>query len=257
MLNYIEYAPEHEGRPLVIAHGLYGSARNWGVLAKRLCDTRTVVTVDMRNHGDSPWFDSHTYEDMAKDLAEVIGSLGGEADVLGHSMGGKAAMMLALTRPDRVAHLIVADISPVAYGHSQIEYIEAMRAVDLSGVTRRSEADAGLAKRVADPMLRAFLLQSLSLADGKARWKLNLDVLAEDMDGILDFPAVEGSFDGPVRFIHGSKSDYVKDDYHGRIRELFPLAEFDVLEGAGHWLHAEDPRGFEAMVRCALKRQAT
>ena len=124
MLNTIHHGEPTKLSPLLIAHGLYGSAKNWGVIAKRLSSTRAVTSVDMRNHGDSPWSDSHGYPDMAKDLAEVIP---GRADVLGHSMGGKAAMTLALTHPDKVRRLIVADISPVAYSHTQLPMIDAMR----------------------------------------------------------------------------------------------------------------------------------
>ncbi|MEO1552275.1 MAG: alpha/beta fold hydrolase, partial [Pseudomonadota bacterium] len=145
-----------EGPPLLIAHGLYGSARNWGVIAKRLSDRHAVTAVDMRNHGDSPWFDTHSYDDMAGDLAPFAGG-----DVLGHSMGGKAAMVLALTQPNRVTRLVVADIAPVTYGHSQQIYIDAMRKVDLTRIEMRSDADAQLAEYVDDPGIRAFLLQSL------------------------------------------------------------------------------------------------
>ena len=113
--------------PLLIAHGLFGSARNWNVIAKRLSDRGQVISVDMRNHGESPREPVQDYAGMAEDLAEVIDSHGGKADVLGHSMGGKAAMMLALTRPELIRKLVVADIAPVAYGHSQSHLIEAMR----------------------------------------------------------------------------------------------------------------------------------
>ena len=127
--------------PLVIAHGLYGSGRNWGAIARRLAETRQVVAVDMRNHGDSPRSPEHSYEAMAGDLAATVAGLGGRADLLGHSMGGKAAMVLALSEPGRVRRLIVADIAPVAYGHSQIGYARAMQAVDLAAVRRRADAD--------------------------------------------------------------------------------------------------------------------
>jgi esterase len=132
MLNTLIHGEDTSQPPLLIAHGLFGSARNWGVLAKRLSDTRRVLAVDMRNHGASPWEDSHTYPDLAADLAEVIAAHGGVADVVGHSMGGKAAMALALGHPRTVRRLVVADIAPVAYGHTQQPMIDAMRAVDLA-----------------------------------------------------------------------------------------------------------------------------
>lgn len=245
MLNTTTYDGP-AGTPLVIAHGLFGSARNWGVLAKRLSDSRPVIAVDMRNHGDSPWHDSHTYDDMAADLAEVID---GRADVLGHSMGGKAAMMLALRHPDKVNRLIVADMAPVPYSHTQMGPIAAMRAVDLSRVESRSDAKAQLAGKVA-PGVDDFLLQSLDL--GEKRWKLNLDVLAAEMDGILDFPQVEGTFEGPVLFLSGAKSDYVRRADRDRTLALFPNATFVQIPDAGHWLHAEKPREVEAAIRACL-----
>lgn len=233
--------------PLLIVHGLFGSGRNWGVIAKRLSDERRVLAVDMRNHGDSPRFDTHTYEDMAADLAEVIEAEGRPMDVIGHSMGGKAAMMLALTRPDLVNRLIVADIAPVAYAHTQQHNIDAMRRVDLSAITRRSEAAAQLAPHLDDPALAAFFLQSLDVA-GK-RWRLNLDVLERDMDSILSFPEIESHYDGPTLFLSGGTSDYVTADMRPRIKSLFPAARFMKIPGAGHWLHADKPREFEAALR--------
>ena len=156
MLNMIEHGDQTDAPTLLIAHGLYGSARNWGAIAKRLSGARRVVAVDMRNHGTSDWHETHGYEDMAADLAEVIETLGGPVDLLGHSMGGKAAMMLALTRADLVNRLIVADIAPVSYDHSQLQYIEAMQSVDLSQVERRSDAAPLLEAVVDDAFVRIF-----------------------------------------------------------------------------------------------------
>jgi esterase len=237
---------------VVIAHGLFGSARNWGVISKRLSDIRRVIAVDMRNHGDSFWHDAHGYEEMAEDLAAVIEAEGGKADVLGHSMGGKAAMVLALSRPELVDRLIVADIAPTGYSHTQMHVVDAMRETDLTGVTRRTEADQRMAPHLDDPALRAFLLQSLNLQDGEARWKLNVDVLGAEMTRILDFPDVSGQFLGPVTFINGALSDYVGPAHHDKIATLFPNARFIEIDGAGHWVHAEKPREFEEAVRAAL-----
>jgi esterase len=255
MLNQIVHGEAREATlPLIIAHGLYGSARNWGVVAKRLSDSRQVITVDMRNHGASPQDADHGYPAMAGDLAEVIAAYGGRADVLGHSMGGKAAMVLALTRPQTVARLIVADIAPVAYEHSQIEYVEAMKSVDLSRVGRRSDADAELSSAVPDPALRAFFLQSLELGPGGASWKLNLDVLGAQMEKIVGFPEIEGRFDGPALFVTGETSDYVTDADWPRIIELFPEARRQIIENAGHWVHAEAPQPFVEAVADFLAR---
>lgn len=223
----------------MIAHGLFGSARNWNVIAKRLSDQYFVICPDMRNHGNSPQFDTHSYFDMADDLAAL---LEGPSFVVGHSMGGKAAMVLALKHSELVKRLIVADIAPVSYSHSQSQHIDAMRSVDLSTVERRSEAGANF-----DPEVRDFLLQSLDVKEKK--WLLNLDVLGAEMPKILGFPEVSGTFEGETLFLSGADSDYVKSEARPVIKELFPNAHFAKLRDAGHWLHAQKPREFEAAVR--------
>lgn len=240
--------------PLVIAHGLYGSGRNWGVIARRLADRREVVAVDMRNHGASPWSDTHDYPAMAGDLAEAIRRLGGTADLLGHSMGGKAAMQLALTEgAGLIRRLVVADIAPVAYTHDQTQHIHAMRSLDLTGLSSRGEADRRLAAVVEDPGLRAFFLQSLDLkAEGGPRWRLNFDALAAAMPQIVGWPGTAGRFDHPTLFLTGADSHYVRPEYRDTIRALFPVARFARLPGAGHWLHADRPREFEETVRVFL-----
>ena len=249
MLNTHTYGTPG-GTPVLIVHGLFGSGRNWGVIARRLSEGYHVLTPDMRNHGDSFQADSHSYHDLARDLEEVIDAHGGRAHVVGHSMGGKSAMVLALIRPEKVGSLLVADIAPVAYGHSQSQYIAAMRAVDLSRVQKRSDATVQLAANVPDTALQSFFTQSLDVAG--RRWKLNLDVLEAEMPKILGFPEIEGRFDGPTLFLSGGQSDYVLPEHRDKIRGLFPKARFARMPKAGHWLHADDPRGFEASVRAFL-----
>ncbi|TAG27450.1 MAG: alpha/beta fold hydrolase, partial [Rhodobacterales bacterium] len=195
-------ATEAASQPtLVIAHGLYGSGRNWGVIARRLADRRNVIAVDMRNHGDSPRSASHSYADMSADLAEVIGTLGATVDLLGHSMGGKAAMQLALTHGALIRRLVVADIAPVAYTHDQTRHVDAMAGVDLSQITSRTQAESALSASVEDPALRAFFLQSLDLKSHPPRWKLNLPVLKAEMPKIVGWPGTAGSFDQPTLFL--------------------------------------------------------
>ncbi|WP_238370129.1 alpha/beta fold hydrolase [Heliomarina baculiformis] len=250
MLNTIRHGTATDLPPLLIVHGLFGSARNWGVIAKRLSDSREVIAVDLRNHGESPWHDSHTYADLADDLAEVMATLPGPVDLVGHSMGGKAAMMLALTHPEHLNRLVIADIAPVAYTHTQLHFIEKMRAVDLERVTRRSEAAQQLADLGVEPALQSFFTQSLDVANQK--WKLNLDALEANMPEIMTFPDIEAQWDGPALFLSGADSDYVTSDNRNKIRSLFPSARFAKLPGAGHWLHAEKPREFEATLRVFL-----
>jgi esterase len=253
MLSSVVHGAPTSEPPLVIAHGLFGSARNWGVIAKKLSDQRQVIAVDMRNHGSSPWEAVQSYEAMAEDLAEVIRQAGGRADLLGHSMGGKAAMTLALTRPDLLERLIIVDIAPVAYSHSQLSFVKALRDVDLTKVVRRGDADAQLKTAVPDPGVRAFLLQSLEL-DGIPRWKLNLDALETEMPKIMSFPETDAAHGGPALFIRGELSDYVTETGLARIGQLFPAAEHEVIPGAGHWVHAEAPKAILSSVEGYLSR---
>ena len=247
MLNFVEYGQRSDQPSLLIVHGLFGSARNWGVISKRLADTRHVVTVDMRNHGESPWSDSHTYADLAGDLAEIIEVFGGKMDVLGHSMGGKAGMVLALTQPALVNRLLVADIAPITYTHTQLHLIKAMKSLDLSTVEKRSDADRQLTDAIPETPVRAFLLQSLDV--NAKRWRLNLDALAANMDDIIGFPDLSGRFSGPTFFLSGGASDYVRTEHKATIRALFEQPFFAKIPGVGHWLHAEKPREFEASIR--------
>ncbi|MEM1375714.1 MAG: alpha/beta fold hydrolase [Pseudomonadota bacterium] len=246
MLRTLEFG--ETGRPLVIAHGLFGSARNWGVIAKRMAAHRRVICVDMRNHAGSFWSDDMSYEAMAGDLAQVLEPLDG-ADLLGHSMGGKAAMVAAL-KGAPLRRLIVADIAPVIYTHTQMPLIDAMEALDLASIATRADADAALSARVEDATVRAFLLQSLDVRAG--RWLLNLPALRANMDAIIGFPDVSTAAEVPAFFLSGAASDYVQPDARATIKALFPAARFARIPGAGHWLHAEKPREFEAAVTAFL-----
>ena len=237
--------------PLMIVHGLFGSARNWGALARRIGFDREVISVDMRNHGDSFWHDDHSYKALAEDLRQVAERVG-HVDMLAHSMGGKAAMVLALSHPELLHRLIIADIAPVAYAHSHADLVRALKRADLAGVTRRSEADTRLRAEIDDPELRAFLLQSLDMSGEAARWKLNLEALLANMDMLSGFPDMQGQFHGEALFLTGEASDYVQASSHGAIYGYFPNAKFETIAGAGHWLHAEKPREVEAAVRAFL-----
>ena len=255
MLHFDTHAPTAtpDLPPLLIVHGLFGSARNWGAIARRLSDRRRIIAVDMRNHGGSFRDADHSYAAMAADLAQVIDAQGTSMDVLGHSMGGKAAMHLALTHPGLVDRLIVADIAPVAYGHDQTHHITAMQALDLTGLTSRGEADRRLALTTPDPALRAFFLQSLDLkSETGPRWRLNLAVLAAGMAQIVGWPGTPGRFDHPTLFLTGADSSYVLPEHRAAITAQFPAARFARIPGAGHWLHAEKPREFAETVAVFL-----
>ena len=251
LTHYPAERPNHQPA-LLIVHGLFGSARNWGVIARHLATTRDVISVDQRNHGHSPHNASHSYTDMAADLAEVITHVGSPMDVLGHSMGGKAAMMLALTHAPLIRRLIVADIAPVAYAHDNTQHTTAMLDMPLDGITTRAEADRRLSATVPDPALRAFFLQSLDLKSTPPQWRLNLPVLADQMHLIVGWPDVAGQFPNAALFLSGGKSHYVLPEHRPLIRALFPKARFAKLPEAGHWLHADAPRAFEETVEVFL-----
>lgn len=249
MLHLTTFGTQTDLPNLLIVHGLFGSGRNWSVIANRLSSDRQVITVDMRNHAQSFHSNSMTYHDMAGDLAEVIDE---KCDVVGHSMGGKAAMVLAMENRGLVDRLIVADIAPVAYEHTQTSLIDAMEAIDLSQISRRSDADKLLAAHIDMPEIRAFLLQSLDV--GGEKWLYNLDALRRYMTDIIGFPEISGQFDGSALFLAGGGSDYITKDHRNTIKTLFPQARFAKIPGAGHWLHADKPREFEAAVRVFLER---
>ena len=241
-----------DGPPLVIAHGLFGSGRNWTSLAKSVSSDRRAITVDLRNHGESPWDGSMDYPAMADDLLALIeAEADGSAVMLGHSMGGKAAMAAALTGPDAISALIVVDIAPVVYRQSNIAYVDALQAIDLDRITRRAEADQALAATIPEAGLRQFLLHNLDFRDGGPRWKLNLDAIRANMASLMDFPFDAGTarYDGPVLFIAGGNSNYMKQDHRQAVRSFFPEARIEIVDGAGHWVHAEKPGEFGALVK--------
>jgi len=250
MLNYIHYPSTKSNKtPLLIVHGLYGSARNWGVISKRLSDEREVFAIDQRNHGDSQWCETQSYFDMAGDLQEFLKHFGSMA-VLGHSMGGKAAMVLSILDSNLVEKLIIADIAPVSYSHDNTQYIRAMKKIQLDRLATRTDAIMQLAESVPEPELRSFFAQSIDIKN--KRWKLNLDVLEREMEKIISFPQLPGQYEKASLFLSGALSNYLQIIHRPSIKKLFPRAKFAKIPNAGHWLHAEKPREFEAAVRTFL-----
>jgi pimeloyl-ACP methyl ester carboxylesterase len=240
-------AEQGAGPPLVILHGLFGSATNWATVARRLAATHRVAALDLRNHGRSPWSDEVGYDAQAEDLAAFIRSRGwAAASLLGHSMGGKAAMVLALREPRLVARLVVCDVAPVAYPPTLGRYAEAMRAIDPRRISRRAEADALLRAMIPEEAIRAFLLQNLVAGPDGLHWRLNLDAIVAGIGIISGFPDLpaEAVYGGPTLFIRGGRSDYVRDEHRAVILRRFPRAAIVTVEGAGHWVHAEQPATF-------------
>jgi pimeloyl-ACP methyl ester carboxylesterase len=233
------------GDPVVLLHGLFGSAQNWGTIQRRLAARYRVIALDLRNHGASPHAAAMEYPVMAADVAEMMTTLGAApAAVIGHSMGGKVAMALALSGPELISQLVVADIAPVAYPPRLRGYVAAMQALPLrSGLTRR-EADAALSEAVPEPAIRAFLLQNLRFETDPPAWRLGLEEIAAAMPAIEGFSESIAQYPGPTLFLGGERSDYIRPEHQARIRALFPAARFATVPGAGHWVHAENPQGF-------------
>ncbi len=244
----LSFTATGDGAPLIVMHGLFGSKRNWSSIAKRLAREHRVLTVDLRNHGDSPWGDDHTYPAMAEDVARLIErEVGGPAQVVGHSMGGKTAMTLALTRPDLVERLAVVDIAPAPSGGTLIDYVHTMQALDLSQFDRRGQVEAALAAEIPDPAIRAFLAHNVRITeDGALEWQLNLRAIEKNFEEILNFPDMDSdlAFDRRTLFMAGARSDYIQPHHHAEIDRLFPSADIAVVPDAGHWVHAEQPAAF-------------
>ncbi len=240
-----------EGRPLALLHGLFGQARNFGAVQGRLAATRRVLALDMRNHGASARATSMGYAEMAADVAETLRERGAlPAAVLGHSMGGKVAMALALRHPQAVERLVIADIAPRRYPPALRAYVAAMRALPLRAGMARREADEALAASVPDAGVRGFLLQSLDLsAEGQPRWLLGVEGIAAAMPAIEGFDVDGPVFDKPVLVLSGARSDYVTADDRALILRRFPRAGFATVPNAGHWLHADNPDAFTSLVQ--------
>jgi pimeloyl-ACP methyl ester carboxylesterase len=238
-----------EGQPLVILHGLFGQSDNWTTLARAWSNRFNVITIDQRNHGQSPHDDAFSYELMAEDLAETLDALNLESvHLLGHSMGGKTAMFFAQKYPQRISKLIVADIAPRAYAPHHGEIIAALKDLPLEILKDRNSADSELAKGIPDFGTRQFLLKNLYRNNnGGFSWRFNLEAISAQIlevgkalpdDGILV----------PTLFVRGEKSRYITDQDQLEIAHQFAYVEFETISNAGHWLHAEQPEAFSKVV---------
>lgn len=253
--------PVGPGRPrFAFLHGLFGQGRNWSTIARGLAAEGPSLLVDLPNHGRSPWTDAFSYPAMAdavaSDLVERLGPAGSLV-VVGHSMGGKTAMVLALRRPELVRGLVVVDIAPddSSHGYGFGRLIAALRDLDVAGLKTREQADAALAGRIPDAGVRAFLLQNLHRTRAGFEWLPNLDLLARDLPLISGFPGhLGGSYAGPVLWLRGEDSGYVRDEHIPAMTRLFPRQELVTIPGAGHWLHADAPDAVVAVLRGFVRR---
>eukprot|EP00026_Physarum_polycephalum_P013473 Phypoly_transcript_13877.p1 GENE.Phypoly_transcript_13877~~Phypoly_transcript_13877.p1 ORF type:complete len:266 (+),score=37.31 Phypoly_transcript_13877:223-1020(+) len=252
-LAYSAVAPAHEGDAqahTLVMHGLFGSGNNWRNMSKKLSEATksNVYLMDLRNHGSSPHSDLMDYEIMADDVKAFIDSHSlASVSIIGHSMGGKVAMVHALKYPEVVKKLIVVDIAP----HSLVnaintfsKYSEAMSHLDFTKIKTRNQADEALKPAVPDTNVRQFLLTNLLVSGDTLQWKCNLPVLHNSMQKLMDFPNLGTTYKGPTLFIGGSNSNYISQKHMPAIQNLFPNSKVIHLEGAGHWVHAEKPMEF-------------
>ncbi len=250
------------GRPdVVFLHGLFGRGKNWAGIARTLAgQDHASVLFDLPNHGRSHWTDTFDYPAMADEVADELRlRLGTAAAVtlVGHSMGGKVAMLLALQHPELVRRLVVVDIAPdISYQvRTSVPLVKAMRDLDLTGLASRGAAERALAAEVDDPAVRQFLLQNLKhtrTPDDRNgwTWELNLGLLGDHLDDVAAWPGVADglSYDGPVLWVGGAESPYIRPEHHDRMRQLFPRVRLVWVPGAGHWVHADAPAELTAEI---------
>jgi pimeloyl-ACP methyl ester carboxylesterase len=243
----LEFRELGAGEPIVILHGLFGSSRNWMSIARELSVVNRILALDLPNHGGSSWMEEMSYESLSGIIAEfmVENDLKG-ATVLGHSLGGKVAMNLALTEPELIGRLIVVDIAPVEYDHDNLSIINALESINLTMVKTRSDADGYLKRNITQQILRSFLLQNLVFIEGKYEWRINIPIIKANLEKIQGFPSFAYNifFDGPTLFIAGADSKFIESSHYNKISRLFPKASVKKIADADHWLHADNPKAF-------------
>lgn len=239
-----------EGDALIVLHGLFGMSDNLAPIGKKLVDRRCVLLPDQRNHGRSPHDADVSYSALAQDILQLMDDEGIErADVLGHSMGGKVAMQLAVLWPERLHRVIVADIAPVRYPQHHDLVFAGLFAVRDARCSTRPEVDQVLASFVSDLGTRQFLAKSLLRDENNVlQWRFNIDALHRNYDAIRAAPVAGQPFDGPSLVIKGAESNYILPEHREAIARYLSRADFQVVEGAGHWLHAEKPVEFTTLV---------
>lgn len=242
------------GSPVVFCHGLFGQGKNWTQVARRLGERHRVTLLDMPDHGRSDWTERFDYPHAAAAVAAELEEIGEPVALVGHSMGGKIAMLVALLHPELVERLCVVDVSPVRYRNSEefARYMDAMLAMDLDSLESRTEADSRLTEAVPHPTVRGFLLQNLRREGEGWRWQPNLEVLRRDLEALSDWPGDDvgdRTYDGPVLWVAGAESPYVTDEYAPTMDALFPRNRRVTIKDAGHWVHSEQTDVFTEVLR--------
>ena len=257
-LNYIEQGAHSEQiPPIILIHGMFGSLSNLGMLGRTLVDRYRVISVDLRNHGDSPHAQKMDLASMAADIVELMDDLSIDSAILiGHSLGGKVAMQIALDSPARVAGLVVVDIAPVTYSGGQDLALAALVALGKLTVASRSAADQILSQFIAEAPTRAFLLKNLARdAQGVLGLRLNISAIEENYATTLVAGPIGDCYSGPTLFLKGEQSAYIQDKHRPIIEKMFPQVQLQVVANAGHWLHAEQPQVFNDLVAEFLEKK--
>jgi len=249
----LNYKQNGTGENIVLIHGLFGSLENLNMVAKPLADFYCVTSIDVRNHGDSFHTSSMEYSDLAQDIIKVLDHLNIENCILlGHSMGGKIAIQVALEQPERITKLIIADIAPVSYPPHHLDIITGLQAIDLSQVKKRKDADEQLAPYVENISVRQFLLRNLALnTQGHFAFKCSLADISKGYPQIMKankLPINKVPYSGATLFIKGGDSDYIQPQHREAIAKLLPNSKAKIIQGAGHWLHAEKTVAFNKIV---------
>ena len=259
MLNYKIHAGTANKPPLVILHGLLGFLDNWNSQAKKLSQSQTVITVDLRNHGKSPHVKGMSYREMSDDIIELLEYLNfTTCDLMGHSMGGKIAMTLALNHPEKINKLCIVDIAPRAYKPKHQKILQAMMSLPLADIKNRKEADTWLADWIASPVERGFLLKNLKHNEQGFYWQCNLAEIAKNYLKISGFSnSSHIQYSKPTLFIRGGRSDYIQTEDVTLIKNIFPRAEIKTLDDSGHLPHVEDADGFYRLLRSFFSVQDT
>lgn len=251
-LNFKVYG---EGEPLIILHGLLGSLDNWKTAALELSNDYKVYIVDQRNHGKSPHSDKHTYDLMQQDVLELMNNEGiDKANIMGHSMGGKTAMLFAFKHPDRVERLIIVDIANKIYGRGHDQIFNALMEVPIQSVESRNDVEQILAKYIPQKAVRLFLMKNLDRIGGSNnfKWKMNLHTLWGNYDKISEPLPFDKVFEGKTLFIKGAYSPYIETKDEPVIKKQFPNVIIKTVPNAGHWVHAESPKEFMKYLKAFL-----
>jgi esterase len=245
---------EGEGKPLIILHGLFGMSDNWMTLAKEFAANGfSVYLPDARNHGRSPHSDVFTFEAMSDDLAAFMENEGlSSASVIGHSMGGRTAMLFAMQHGSRLEKLIVVDIAPRAYPTANRNVVAALHSLDLNSLSSRKVVEEKLRVSLGnDEATIQFLLKNLYWKEGEEKrlaWRFNLDIIERNLWRTEEVLPAGSIYNGNTLFVRGEKSDYINSTDEPLIKKYFPNAQVKTIPDAGHWVHAENPKGFMEVV---------